>query len=56
MILTLKDIGVPECVLSGPPQLVNVLHLHSSVDAPGAAARGRHRPVVSYLQPFGVFL
>lgn len=22
MILTLKDTGVPECVLSGPPQLV----------------------------------
>lgn len=25
MILTLKDIGVPECVLSGPPQLVRLL-------------------------------
>ncbi|XP_012736274.2 zinc phosphodiesterase ELAC protein 2 [Fundulus heteroclitus] len=26
MILTLKDTGVPECVLSGPPQLKNYLH------------------------------
>lgn len=24
MILTLKDTGVPECVLSGPPQLVRL--------------------------------
>ncbi|CAL8301873.1 unnamed protein product [Merluccius merluccius] len=26
MILTLKDIGVPECVLSGPPQLGNFIN------------------------------
>ncbi|XP_037544598.1 zinc phosphodiesterase ELAC protein 2 [Nematolebias whitei] len=26
MLLTLKDIGLPECVLSGPPQLKNYLH------------------------------
>uniref|UniRef100_A0A673GQM1 Zinc phosphodiesterase ELAC protein 2 n=1 Tax=Sinocyclocheilus rhinocerous TaxID=307959 RepID=A0A673GQM1_9TELE len=31
MILTLKDTGVPQCVLSGPPQLVlsvNITHVH----------------------------
>lgn len=41
MILTLKDIGVPECVLSGPPQLVRNQPEPSgyiSLPPPGGAA------------------
>uniref|UniRef100_A0A3Q2CC61 Zinc phosphodiesterase ELAC protein 2 n=1 Tax=Cyprinodon variegatus TaxID=28743 RepID=A0A3Q2CC61_CYPVA len=34
MILTLKDTGVPECVLSGPPQLKNYLHAIKSFSGP----------------------
>uniref|UniRef100_A0AAY5E9R0 Zinc phosphodiesterase ELAC protein 2 n=1 Tax=Electrophorus electricus TaxID=8005 RepID=A0AAY5E9R0_ELEEL len=34
MILTLKDIGVPECVLFGPPQLVRMVFLFPFVSAP----------------------
>ncbi|XP_028268720.1 zinc phosphodiesterase ELAC protein 2 isoform X2 [Parambassis ranga] len=34
MILTLKDIGVPECVLSGPPQLENYLDAIKSFSGP----------------------
>ncbi|XP_075942704.1 zinc phosphodiesterase ELAC protein 2 isoform X1 [Anarhichas minor] len=34
MILTLKDTGVPECVLSGPPQLRNYLHAIKSFSGP----------------------
>ncbi|KAK2833003.1 hypothetical protein Q5P01_016892 [Channa striata] len=34
MILTLKDIGVPECVLSGPPQLDNYLNAIKSFSGP----------------------
>ncbi|CAG02228.1 unnamed protein product, partial [Tetraodon nigroviridis] len=34
MILTLKDIGVPECVLSGPPQLENFLNAIKSFSGP----------------------
>uniref|UniRef100_A0AAX7UXF1 Zinc phosphodiesterase ELAC protein 2 n=1 Tax=Astatotilapia calliptera TaxID=8154 RepID=A0AAX7UXF1_ASTCA len=34
MILTLKDTGVPECVLSGPPQLENYLNAIKSFSGP----------------------
>uniref|UniRef100_A0AAQ4Q9V5 Zinc phosphodiesterase ELAC protein 2 n=1 Tax=Gasterosteus aculeatus aculeatus TaxID=481459 RepID=A0AAQ4Q9V5_GASAC len=34
MILTLKDTGVPECVLSGPPQLKNYLNAIKSFSGP----------------------
>lgn len=34
MILTLKDTGVPECVLSGPPQLENYLSAIKSFSGP----------------------
>ncbi|KAM6904781.1 zinc phosphodiesterase ELAC protein 2 [Xenentodon cancila] len=34
MILTLKDTGVPECVLSGPPQLENYLDAIKSFSGP----------------------
>ncbi|XP_069572198.1 zinc phosphodiesterase ELAC protein 2 [Brachyistius frenatus] len=34
MILTLKDTGVPECVLSGPPQLENFLNAIKSFSGP----------------------
>ncbi|XP_041812720.1 zinc phosphodiesterase ELAC protein 2 [Chelmon rostratus] len=34
MILTLRDSGVPECVLSGPPQLVNYLKAIKSFSGP----------------------
>ncbi|KAJ0001567.1 hypothetical protein NQD34_006587 [Periophthalmus magnuspinnatus] len=34
MILTLKDTGVPECVLSGPPQLENYLRAIKSFSGP----------------------
>ncbi|XP_062294572.1 zinc phosphodiesterase ELAC protein 2 [Scomber scombrus] len=34
MILTLKDTGVPQCVLSGPPQLENYLHAIKSFSGP----------------------
>lgn len=34
MILTLKDTGVPECVLSGPPQLDNYLNAIKSFSGP----------------------
>nr|XP_020460593.1 zinc phosphodiesterase ELAC protein 2 [Monopterus albus] len=34
MILTLRDIGVPECVLSGPPQLENYLNAIKTFSGP----------------------
>uniref|UniRef100_A0A3B4ZIX9 Zinc phosphodiesterase ELAC protein 2 n=1 Tax=Stegastes partitus TaxID=144197 RepID=A0A3B4ZIX9_9TELE len=34
MILTLKDIGVPECALSGPPQLENYLNAIKTFSGP----------------------
>uniref|UniRef100_A0A665TAZ6 Zinc phosphodiesterase ELAC protein 2 n=1 Tax=Echeneis naucrates TaxID=173247 RepID=A0A665TAZ6_ECHNA len=34
MILTLKDTGVPECVLSGPPQLENYINAIKSFSGP----------------------
>uniref|UniRef100_A0A7N8X1D9 Zinc phosphodiesterase ELAC protein 2 n=1 Tax=Mastacembelus armatus TaxID=205130 RepID=A0A7N8X1D9_9TELE len=34
MILTLKDTGVPECILSGPPQLENYLNAIKSFSGP----------------------
>ncbi|XP_039980072.1 zinc phosphodiesterase ELAC protein 2 isoform X2 [Xiphias gladius] len=34
MILTLKDTGVPECVLSGPPQLKNYVNAIKSFSGP----------------------
>ncbi|KAA8585514.1 hypothetical protein FQN60_004208 [Etheostoma spectabile] len=34
MILTLKDTGVPQCVLSGPPQLENYLNAIKSFSGP----------------------
>ncbi|XP_053300231.1 zinc phosphodiesterase ELAC protein 2 [Pleuronectes platessa] len=34
MILTLKDTGVPECVLSGPPQLENYVNAIKSFSGP----------------------
>lgn len=34
MILTLKDTGVPECVLSGPPQLENYLNAIKTFSGP----------------------
>ncbi|XP_056871053.1 zinc phosphodiesterase ELAC protein 2 isoform X2 [Takifugu flavidus] len=44
MILTLKDIGVPECVLSGPPQLENFLDAIKSFSGPLEAIKLSVRP------------
>ncbi|XP_073351035.1 zinc phosphodiesterase ELAC protein 2 [Pagrus major] len=44
MILTLKDTGVPECVLSGPPQLENYLDAIKSFSGPLEAIKLSVRP------------
>ncbi|XP_007577851.1 zinc phosphodiesterase ELAC protein 2 [Poecilia formosa] len=44
MILTLKETGVPECVLSGPPQLKNYLHAIKSFSGPLEAIKLSVRP------------
>ncbi|XP_072298787.1 zinc phosphodiesterase ELAC protein 2 [Eucyclogobius newberryi] len=44
MILTLKDTGVPECVLSGPPQLENYLSAIKSFSGPLEEIRLSVRP------------
>lgn len=44
MILTLKDTGVPECVLSGPPQLENFLTAIKSFSGPLTDIRLSVRP------------
>ncbi|KAK7879586.1 hypothetical protein WMY93_033699 [Mugilogobius chulae] len=44
MILTLKDTGVPECVLSGPPQLENYLSAIKSFSGPLEDIRLSVRP------------
>ncbi|XP_030264862.1 zinc phosphodiesterase ELAC protein 2 [Sparus aurata] len=44
MILTLKDTGVPECVLSGPPQLENYLNAIKSFSGPLEAIKLSVRP------------
>lgn len=44
MILTLKDTGVPECVLSGPPQLENYLSAIKSFSGPLDEIRLSVRP------------
>ncbi|XP_029943479.1 zinc phosphodiesterase ELAC protein 2 [Salarias fasciatus] len=44
MILTLKDTGVPECVLSGPPQLESYVHAIKSFSGPLEDIRLSVRP------------
>lgn len=44
MILTLKDTGVPECVLSGPPQLENYVNAIKSFSGPLADIKLSVRP------------
>ncbi|KAG7234148.1 hypothetical protein INR49_005748 [Caranx melampygus] len=47
MILTLKDTGVPECVLSGPPQLENYVNAIKSFSGPLEDIKLSVRPYTS---------